>query len=68
MVYDEGFNIQLGNKKYFAFSQYIEENGKYKSNCGSTLVGWYNDVDNKFKGCYKAEKVNKDGSETTENN
>jgi len=42
MVYDEGFNIELGNKRFFAFSEYNEEGGRYKSNCASTLVVIFN--------------------------
>ena len=44
MVYDEGFEINLENVKYFAFSEYYSKGqylDEYESNCAKTLVGWY---------------------------
>ncbi len=47
MVYDEGFDITIGNHNFFLFSKYEpsgkNENGTktYTSICGETLVGWY---------------------------
>ena len=58
MVYDEGFEIKLNDVVYFAFSKYgPTANGGYESYCGETLIGWYNDLNTKQRGCYKATKL-----------
>lgn len=58
MVYDEGFEINFSNVKYFAFSKY-QKKGKrdYDSLCGETLIGWYNNLETGERGCYRAAKV-----------
>ncbi len=44
MVYDEGFEVTINSKSYFAFSKYKYKNEKEAdSYCDKTLVGWYND-------------------------
>ena len=65
MVYDEGFNVELNNFSFFAFSKYsIETSGNgikiFKSKCYSTLVGWYSNRDKTQRGCYKAMKMGVD--------
>jgi cathepsin C len=70
MVYDEGFSIQFDDLKFFAFSKYTIEDGPtkkiYKSQCYSTLVGWYS---NKEKwGCYQAFKLGVDPNKVTKLN
>ena len=69
MVYDEGVEIRLGDKVFFAFSRYIQTNQftatntdtedtpGYKSQCDKTFLGWYRNSDNYNWGCYWAEKV-----------
>ncbi|CAD8121597.1 unnamed protein product [Paramecium sonneborni] len=59
MVYDEGFEIKLGNMKYFAFSKYEPKGREGVSYCDQTLVGWYTNLDTQEKGCYRAEKTEK---------
>ena len=59
MVYDEGFEIRVKNTKFFAFSKYEPNSGGATSYCDQTLVGWYNNLDNGERGCYKAEKTDK---------
>ena len=57
MIYDEGFEINIGDYSFFAFSKYYPE-GKnhFESDCGQTLVGWYNNKRTGEKGCYNAVK------------
>jgi len=65
MVYDEGFDIIVGNQSFFAFSMYSPRGrlsgvpgGKkeWDSKCGATLNGWYH-VNNRW-GCFYGVKVN----------
>jgi cathepsin C len=60
MIYDEGFEITHGDYKFFAFSKYYPEKEKshnFKSDCGNTIVGWYNNKRTMERGCYLASKV-----------
>jgi cathepsin C len=63
MVYDEGFEVKVGSKVFFAFNGFdgsLPANGQietYKSDCGKTQVGWYSDGDQ--YGCFVAEKSSK---------
>ncbi len=61
MVYDEGFEVDINNINYFAFSKFYKEGTAHKSDCSSTLVGWYHDKANNLMGCYTGKKS--DGSE-----
>ncbi|CAD8157027.1 unnamed protein product [Paramecium octaurelia] len=57
MVYDEGFEVEHNGVKYFAFSKYEPNGVDYKSLCGETLIGWYNNLKTGDKGCYRAYKA-----------
>ncbi len=57
MVYDEGFDIQLDGVDYFGFSKFYKEGYEHKSDCSSTLMGWYHDKTNKMQGCWKGHKT-----------
>ncbi len=57
MVYDVGFSLDHKDVSYFAYNKYVPDNGMYKSKCGETLVGWYNNKKTNERGCYKASKV-----------
>jgi cathepsin C len=60
MVYDEGFEVNLEGRSYFAFSKYkYISDTDAESNCDKTLVGWYNDQNTGERGCYRAEKSEK---------
>lgn len=63
MVYDEGFDIIIGNQSYFAFSMYTPKpnpvgGNKFNSHCFATLNGWYRIGDN--YGCFYGVKNNED--------
>lgn len=60
MIYDEGFELKIEGIKVLVFNQYFKQNGKWKSNCSNTLVGWYrNEMDDTY-GCIRGSMVNKD--------
>jgi len=60
MIYDEGFEINIDQTKYFAFSRYFSgDDGAFESDCSTTLVGWYNNEKTGDRGCYRAEKKDK---------
>jgi len=56
MIYDEGFDIIVGNTHYFAFSKFYKDGSDHKSDCSKTLVGWYHNTESGQKGCWKGEK------------
>jgi len=59
MVYDEGFEVRLGKKVFFAFSNFTYDSVDTKKNtshCGETMVGWYGNSDRTEFGCYYGSK------------
>ena len=61
MIYDEGFEMKIGDYTMLAFSKYYPDGGKkYKSDCGKTLVGWYHKKSTNERGCYMATKQGND--------
>eukprot|EP00929_Paragymnodinium_shiwhaense_P000521 TRINITY_DN10075_c0_g2_i3.p1 TRINITY_DN10075_c0_g2~~TRINITY_DN10075_c0_g2_i3.p1 ORF type:complete len:549 (+),score=151.65 TRINITY_DN10075_c0_g2_i3:106-1752(+) len=57
MIYDEGFEVSVGNRVYFAFSNYTLDKdpaalSRNTSHCGDTIVGWYSNSDRTEFGCY----------------
>jgi len=65
MVYDEGFEVNIGGLNFLAFSNFTFETDpitKKKHNvshCGDTLVGWYRNAERTQFGCYYGVKVDK---------
>lgn len=64
MVYDEGFEVNVGDLSFFAFSNFTFEgsasapHSKHNvSHCGQTMVGWYRDASRTRFGCYYSEKT-----------
>lgn len=77
MVYDEGFEFNLGKKdtkdfsSYFIFLKYSRNDGtlpevksKHYSHCHETLIGWYHTHNNKW-GCFYGHKLVPDYSKPT---
>jgi cathepsin C len=67
MIYDEGFEVVLGDQVFFAFSKFdfINDPNKGKTNishCGATEVGWYHDKRRSQWGCYVGKQVSGSGS------
>jgi cathepsin C len=67
MIYDEGFEVKLGDQSFFAFSNFtFEKDAKNRyakphniSHCGQTMVGWYQDGSRTKFGCYYGYKLEK---------
>jgi len=61
MIYDEGFEVNVNNHKYFAFSYFKKGSTEHhkKSVCHKTFPGWYHNAKNPDSmswGCYHASK------------
>jgi cathepsin C len=69
MVYDEGFEITLGRRTFFAFSNFSFDGASRRnvSHCDQTVVGWYsNDARTEF-GCYygvRTERASRSSAKT----
>ncbi|KAL4493462.1 hypothetical protein ABPG72_007470 [Tetrahymena utriculariae] len=58
LVYDEGWEIEYNGVKYTHFFKYAKDSsGEYKSVCSQTLVGWFNHIQKKSRGCSQAIKA-----------
>jgi len=62
MIYDEGFEVAVGEQVFFAFSnfEFVEDDSGSKTNishCDATQVGWYHNADRTQWGCYVGRKV-----------
>lgn len=60
MIYDEGMEIRLGGKKYFAYFQYKKnDDGTVKSTCSATVNGYVHKDDRSAWGCWKGVRRGK---------
>merc|ERR1711939_432222 len=44
MIYDEGFEVNINDQTFFAFSKYKTKGSETLSYCGKTFPGWYHPV------------------------
>ena len=44
LIYNQGFEVEIGGKKYFAFSAYEKSDESVVSYCDRTLNGWSHDA------------------------
>lgn len=72
MIYDEGFDVNIDDFSFFAFSKYspnpkknpfLSKKDKWVSMCYSTLLGWYHKGDD--WGCFFATKDNENPNKIT---
>lgn len=79
MVYDEGFEVNIGDNKqknetymsFFVFLKYSKNrlknsafSSKWVSHCYQSLIGWYHIDDNKW-GCFKGHKETENYGQVT---
>ena len=65
MIYDEGFEVKINGRKFFAFFVYEprvdnpspDSNADFFSICDETFSGWYHNDDEKDWGCYVGKRL-----------
>jgi len=62
MIYDEGFEVAVGDQVFFAFSdfEFVQDAVKGRTNvsrCDQTQIGWYHNTDRTSWGCYVGKKA-----------
>lgn len=63
LIYDEGFDIVVGDERYTNFFYYYKKSAgdkKYLSDCGKTTVGWYSNNKSE-RACWKGHKILAEG-------
>ena len=66
MIYNQGFEVIILGRKFFAFSLYKKNGTTIESLCDATFPGWVHDVDQRNWGCYIGEKSRAQSRKTME--
>jgi len=57
MIYNQGFEVTVAGRKYFAFSKFKQSGKVVTSYCGLTGTGWTHNIVGTNWGCYSATKT-----------
>ncbi|XP_048738617.1 dipeptidyl peptidase 1-like [Ostrea edulis] len=57
LIYNQGFEVSIEGRKYFAFSAYKKVERNITSQCGKTLPGWTHGVLERNWACFQGQKV-----------
>ncbi|XP_041350436.1 dipeptidyl peptidase 1-like isoform X2 [Gigantopelta aegis] len=57
LIYNQGFEVTVAGRKYFAFSMYKGSGRNTTSICDETLPGWSHDIFDRDWACYQGAKV-----------
>ncbi|XP_042217948.1 dipeptidyl peptidase 1-like isoform X2 [Homarus americanus] len=68
MIYNQGFEVNINERSYFAFSYYEGDMDSAVSYCDRTFSGWSRDKTIRNWSCYTAQKLNKTAPRVTYNN
>ncbi|KAH3711271.1 dipeptidyl peptidase 1-like [Dreissena polymorpha] len=60
MIYNQGFEVVIAGRKYFAFSFYEIQDNKVVSECCNTFPGWVHTVDERNWDCMQGMKLDCD--------
>ncbi|ESO10294.1 hypothetical protein HELRODRAFT_91967 [Helobdella robusta] len=66
MIYDEGFEVTIHNRKFFAFSKFTGNMFNSTSFCNETFPGWSHDVFGRDWACYYGNKMAGDAAKSSE--
>lgn len=56
MIYNQGFEVKVSGRSFFAFSYYEQTGDDVVSMCDRTFTGWSRDITVRNWACYRAQK------------